>query len=83
MGRGGSNPPSDTNKLPPSSREPHLIKGHVQAHSAVDGDLEMVGEDGDYVEELLHQHPSLLIGGLGPDLVRIQLTEDPEHIVEA
>jgi hypothetical protein len=74
---------SDTNKLPPPSREPHLIDGHIQAQGAIDGDLAMVREDGDDVEELLHEHPSLLIGGLGPDLVRVQLSEDAEHIVEA
>ena len=40
MGRGGSNPPSDTYKLPPPSREPDLIERHVQARRALDGDFQ-------------------------------------------
>jgi hypothetical protein len=27
--------------------------------------------DGDDVEELLHEHPSFLVGGLGPDLAQV------------
>ena len=55
MGRGGSNPPSDTTELPPSRPETSLFECHVEPWSAFDGHLQMVGIYGDGVQQLLHE----------------------------
>ena len=42
----------------------------------MDRDLQVVGEDGDDIKKLLDEHSPFLIGGFGPDLVQVQLSED-------
>jgi hypothetical protein len=82
MGRGGSNPPSDTTELPPSRSQTSLFECHVEPWSAFDGHLQVVGIHGDGVQQLLHEHPPLGVGRLFPQPAHVHLVKDPSNLLE-
>ena len=64
MGRGGSNPPSDTTKLPPPGQS-DLFERDVQPWRAAHRDLQVIRVHGDGLEQLINEDAALQVGGLG------------------
>ena len=81
MGRGGSNPPSDTTKLPPPSQS-DLFERDVQPWRAAHRDLQVIRVHGDGLQQLLDEDAALEAGGLGPESLDIHLPEDAGHLLE-
>ena len=81
MGRGGSNPPSDTTKLPPPSQS-NLFERNVQPWHAADRDLQVIRVHGDGLLQFIGEDAALEVGGLGPESLDIHLSEDAGHLLE-
>ncbi len=78
----GSNRPSDTTELPPSRPQTSLFECHVEPWSALDGHLQVVGEDGDGLQPFLDHDPALDVRGLRPEPIDVHLPKDAGHLFE-
>ena len=75
--------PSDTNDLRLTTAEAHLSEGDIQSGCAFHLHLEVIGKDRDPLEELLHEDPALVIAGVVPCAVEIEVSKQASHLLEA
>ncbi len=76
----GETPPSDTTAL--RVLQPDLGEQHVDPGCAADGDVPVVGQHGDALEEFLQQHSTLLVGASLPGPVVVEVGQGSGHVVE-
>jgi hypothetical protein len=76
-----SSPPSDTIRT--RLLETNLLVADVEPGRSGHRNLKMVWENGDILDELLDENPSLGLGGHGPGPVDIEVLEDPGHLLKA
>ncbi len=61
---------------------PHLLEGHVHPGRFRDLDLEVIGEEGDLIEQIGGDDPSLPLGRFLPDLLDIHIGQVASDVLE-